>query len=166
MWQPALRNHSAPAEAFSRSAGMNQRVLESLLHNNMRFIRHAAVHRKPTPIFTLRRMLADAQQLTTGLREASRGDKLKAIAMALQTGDMKKIEEIMVSSDTASGDGERRSTPKPAPVTIDLTGDDDDDDDGGKDNGGKDVGGSDHGDVAPVTTNPAERLIIDLTDDD
>lgn len=51
-------------------------------------------------------------------------------------------------------------------VTIDLTGDDDDDDDGGKDNGGKDVGGNDHGDVAPVTTNPAERLIIDLTDDD
>lgn len=48
-------------------------------------------------------------------------------------------------------------------VTIDLTGDDDD---GGKDNGGKDVGGSDHGDVAPVTTKPAERLIIDLTDDD
>ncbi len=100
---------------------MDQKVLESLLHNNMRFIRHAAVHRKPTPIFTLRRMLADAQQLTTGLREASRGDKLKDIAMALQFGDVKEIEEIMASSDTASGDGQRKSTPKPAPGQLQCT---------------------------------------------
>lgn len=43
-------------------------------------------------------------------------------------------------------------------ATIDLTGDDED---GGKDDGGN---GDDH--AASVTTKPAERLIIDLTDDD
>jgi len=80
----------------------------------MRYIRHAAVHRKPTPIATLRRMLADAQQLTTGLRDASRGDKLKAIAMAVESGDVKNIQDIMVTPDAASSDGQRMRTPKPA----------------------------------------------------
>jgi hypothetical protein len=53
-------------------------------------------------------------------------------------------------------------------VTIDLTGDDEDGgkDDGGKDDGGKDDGGNGDGHAASVTTKPAERLIIDLTDDD
>ncbi len=51
---------------------------------------------------------------------------------------------------------------------IDLTGDDEDSgkDDGGKDDGSKDGGGNDDGHAASVTTKPAEKLIIDLTDDD
>jgi hypothetical protein len=99
---------------------MNQRILEYLLRN-MRYIRHAAVHRKPTPIATLRRMLADAQQLTTGLREASRGNRLKAIAMALESGDLKNIQDIMVAPAAAFSEGQRMRTLKPAPGQFQCT---------------------------------------------
>jgi hypothetical protein len=66
-------------------------------------------------------MLADAQQLTTGLREASRGNRLKAIAMALESGDLKNIQDIMVAPAAAFSEVQRMRTLKPAPGQFQCT---------------------------------------------
>jgi hypothetical protein len=67
------------------------------MRDKLHHIRHAAVHRLPTSVSSLKLMLADAQLLTNGLRDVPRSNKLRAMALALESHDVKAVEAIIAA---------------------------------------------------------------------
>ena len=67
------------------------------MRDKLHHIRHAAVHRLPTSVSSLKLMLADAQLLTNGLRDIPRSNKLRAMALALESHDVKAVEAIIAA---------------------------------------------------------------------
>ncbi len=86
-----------PPNAFSQSSGMNLYKIQIVLKDRLHYIRHAAVHRKPTFVESLKKMLADSQLLTNSLRDVPRSNKLRAMALAMEFYDIKEMEATITA---------------------------------------------------------------------